>query len=105
MGRHSSAPAHPDSPDAPGPSRLERLASRLVLALAGGATTALAVAWAGNTWTAAWSAGVVAGVVVLAASWLASTVPPPPRPEPEQDTSRAGPADDARDPAGRDAVQ
>ena len=57
---------------------LVRLLQRILLALSGAASTTLAVAWAGNTWRSAAIAGAAAGLVVLVAAWLGSTVPGPP---------------------------
>jgi hypothetical protein len=112
MGRHSTSGAQPEGQV--GAPRLARWAQRVAFALTGGVTTALAVAWAGNTWAAAAGAGVAAGVVVLGAAWLASTVPPPaPVGHGEHSADEAtsavtdatSPADAAGHPAGRDPVQ
>jgi len=96
MGRHATAAGHdpqePADATSTGLTRrpLSRYLSRLVLALTGGATTTLAVAWSGNAWSSAAVAGAAVAAVVVAAAWLAATVPPPPRPTTEEPSAGPG---------------
>lgn len=88
MGRHAT-PAADTGTEITRMSRfaafLVRLLQRVLLALTGAVATALAVAWAGNTWHSAAIAGAAAGLVVLVAAWLGSTVPgPPPESPPDE---------------------
>jgi len=89
MGRHGTAPG-PDAPAVP-PGRFARLPAWLAtaverVALAAGAAVpaTLVLAWAGVRWRPAVIAGAVAGLLVLVAASVATTVPTP-----HQSTARA----------------
>ena len=105
MGRHATpaAPAEPGDEQGLVSRLVSRYVPRVVLAATGAATTTLAVAWAGNAWSSAALAGAAVGIVVLAAAWLASTVPTPPGPaEPPSPTATSAPPPHS---AGREPVQ
>lgn len=114
MGRHAT-PAAPSDPEGVADDDVRppaRFLPRLVLAATAGVTTMLAIAWAGNPWSSAATAGAAVAVVVLAAAWLAGTVPGVPADDPADPstapwTTAPGPDlhPQSRPQAGRDPVQ
>ncbi|MGY4645871.1 hypothetical protein [Cellulomonas sp. URHB0016] len=76
MGRHATpAPGAARPPRERFLSRVVTWLERLVLGIAAGAVTLGVLHWSGaDSTTARWCAGI-ATVVVVAAAWLASTVP------------------------------
>ena len=86
MGRHAARHEGPDDgPDVPiidvpvtddvEPSEQMSLRARLGMAAAVAVTALLVAAWAGAGWDVAAMTGLGAGVVVLAAAWVAATSP------------------------------
>lgn len=86
MGRHAvTAPGGPHRPAGRGSPDVR---TRLVLAGAVAATALLATTWAGAGWPVGILTALGAGVVVLLAASVASTLP-----SPRADESRPGPTD------------
>lgn len=94
MGRHSAPPPaetsdadsgagsgpDPAPADVPPHTSSSSWRDRLILAATGAVVTAAVILWAGGHWPLALAAGLGAGLVVVVASALAATVPPPRRP-------------------------
>ncbi len=86
MGRHAAGP--PDDAAGPGGTAAEPttapprpwLRDGLVLGAVAAVTAGLVLAWAVGTWWVAVLGGAGAGVVSLAAAWVARTVPGPDTP-------------------------